>query len=135
MVECVMSKIKMRDQRTGRILPSGGETIDRRGYIYICINIIKNPTIREMCKQSVLNRAYGKERSGRIYKHHLVMIEHLNRPLIKGEMVHHKDGNPQNNDFSNLILLSQKEHIWDYRNLMFENRRLKDIIEKHHISY
>ncbi len=33
------------------------------------------------------------------------------RELPKGMVVHHKDGNPFNNDFSNLQLMSNSEHV------------------------
>ena len=73
-----------------------GFSVDTRGYIYITISMLEDPKLIEMCKQSILNRSYGKNRSGRIYKHHIEMIKALNRPLQKGEVVHHKDGNPEN---------------------------------------
>lgn len=39
-----------------------------------------------------------------ILEHRLVMEQQLGRPLKKGEGVHHKDGNRQNNDPANLEL-------------------------------
>lgn len=41
---------------------------------------------------------------GRIREHVFVMSEILGRPLVKGENVHHKDGNKLNNHPSNLEL-------------------------------
>lgn len=130
-----MSVINKRDLKTGRILPSDKEIHDSSGYVYVCISTIEDSTLREMCKQTILNRAYGKRRSGRTYKHHLEMIKKIGRPLEKGEIVHHIDGDRKNNDISNLIIISQKDHIRDYRRLLFENRILKDLLEKNNISY
>ncbi len=45
-----------------------------------------------------------------ILEHRLVMAEHLGRPLEKYEVVHHIDGNNQNNDLANLLLLSAQAH-------------------------
>lgn len=45
------------------------------------------------------------------YEHRIIMEQHLGRKLKSTEIVHHIDGNPQNNDISNLELLnSQSEH-------------------------
>lgn len=47
-----------------------------------------------------------------ILEHRLVMEQHLGRYLEPTEVVHHIDGNPRNNDISNLRLYtSQAEHI------------------------
>lgn len=47
-----------------------------------------------------------------ILEHRLVMERHLGRYLSPDEVVHHKDGNPQNNSLDNLELFSsQAEHI------------------------
>ena len=44
-------------------------------------------------------------------EHRLIMERHIKRPLLKTEVVHHKDGNPLNNEICNLeIFQSQKEH-------------------------
>ncbi len=47
-----------------------------------------------------------------ILEHRLVMEQYLGRYLLPDEVVHHKDGNPSNNDIGNLELFSsQSEHI------------------------
>lgn len=47
-----------------------------------------------------------------ILEHRLVMEQHLGRYLEPTEVVHHIDGNPRNNDISNLRLYaSQAEHM------------------------
>lgn len=43
-------------------------------------------------------------RAGYVLQHRLTMARALNRPLTKTETVHHIDGNPSNNDLSNLQL-------------------------------
>ena len=45
-----------------------------------------------------------------VKEHRFVMEKHLGRPLRKDEHVHHKDFNRQNNDISNLVILTPSEH-------------------------
>lgn len=53
-------------------------------------------------------KGYVKE-NGR--HQHRVVIEHaLGRPLKSTELVHHRDGNAQNNDLNNLEVVTRKEH-------------------------
>lgn len=53
-------------------------------------------------------RAHPKGK--RVFEHILVAERMLGRVLEKGEQVHHKDRNKQNNDLSNLIVLTSEEH-------------------------
>lgn len=45
------------------------------------------------------------------HQHRVVMERVLNRKLKKGEIVHHIDGNKQNNNPKNLMVMTQSEHI------------------------
>ena len=61
------------------------------------------------------SRACAKEHSyPKIFgthAHRILAEEVIGRPLKKGEVVHHKDGNPRNNLIDNLeVLSSQVEH-------------------------
>lgn len=51
---------------------------------------------------------YGLRRY--VLEHRLVMEKSLGRPLTKNEVVHHIDGNIQNNSIENLQLMSKGEH-------------------------
>lgn len=42
--------------------------------------------------------------------HRLAMENHLGRPLLKSEAVHHIDGNKLNNHIGNLEIMSRREH-------------------------
>ena len=43
--------------------------------------------------------------------HRVIAEQVIGRPLAKGEIVHHIDGNKQNNDPSNLQVMTQSEHM------------------------
>lgn len=72
--------------------------------------------------QGIITRSDGR-RMIRIYNHpnanknnqipyaHYIIEKQLNRYLDKDEIVHHKDGNPANDDINNLQLMSLSEHI------------------------
>lgn len=85
---------KQRATMTGKLAgdnhPSwnGGRRIDKDGYVLIWVG----------------GRRYERE-------HRLVMGANIGRPLTKNEVVHHIDGDRENNDLSNLVLFpSQSEH-------------------------
>ena len=71
----------------------GGKTI-HRGYIYIY-----RP-----------NHPFANK-NGYIFEHRLKMEEFMGRHLTKDEIIHHLDGDRQNNFIGNLILLKREEHI------------------------
>ncbi len=45
-----------------------------------------------------------------ILEYRLIAEKKLGRRLLRNEIVHHKDGNAGNNEFSNLEIMTQKEH-------------------------
>lgn len=45
-----------------------------------------------------------------LYAHRVVMAEHVGRELSRDEIVHHRDGDPLNNEISNLEITSTIEH-------------------------
>ena len=70
----------------------GGRVVDEKGYVSIKLT----PSDPYFCMV--------KNRTKYVFEHRYVMAQHLGRPLEKYEQVHHKDGNRQNNEISNLQL-------------------------------
>lgn len=69
----------------------------------------------------VLNPKHpNANKKGYVREHVLKMSEHIGRPLLEGETVHHKDGNRCNNDIKNLELWS-KNHP--------SGQRVQDLVE------
>lgn len=51
-------------------------------------------------------------KTGYVAEHRLLMSEKIGRPLAPGEVVHHRDGNPENNDLANLeLFLTNGAHL------------------------
>lgn len=71
----------------------GGRYVNKYGYVMIYKP--ENPMAN--------SRGYVRE-------HRYVMSEHMGRYLTDEEEVHHIDGNKQNNDITNLQILSKSEH-------------------------
>lgn len=67
---------------------------------------------RYITKNGYISVKVGREQSTSGYQleHRLVMERYLGRRLRSDEHVHHRDGNRQNNDLSNLEVLSNAEH-------------------------
>lgn len=59
-------------------------------------------------KHGVKEKGYIKK-NGR-HVHRIIAEEMLGRKLLSNEIVHHIDGNSQNNDPSNLQVMTQSEH-------------------------
>lgn len=72
----------------------GGRRVNSNGYIEIYCPEHPNANTRKT-----------------VYEHQLVMEKHIGRYLRKNEVVHHCDGNKQNNNIENLMLLTNSDHI------------------------
>lgn len=80
----------------GRVLVANkrkGTRFSNGGYWYILNPNHKNAT-----------------KSGYVAEHIMVASMSIGRPLKKGECVHHKDLNKQNNNPSNLVVCTRKQH-------------------------
>ena len=50
------------------------------------------------------------DRTSTIYWHRVVVEKHLGRSLLSTEVVHHKNGDKQENNIENLVILSKGDH-------------------------
>ena len=68
----------------------------------------------------VLLRAVGHPRATKrgayVFEHVLVYENFIGRLLVDGEVIHHKDGNKENNNLENLELITPEKHIEHHRN-------------------
>lgn len=89
---CKPCVLKNRGVRVGPYDP--GRFADKSGYIMLT-KFPNHP---------------NADANGNLREHIKVMTDHLGRSLVRGEIVHHRDENKQNNDISNLELTTGKEH-------------------------
>lgn len=88
----------------------GGHTHDRSGYILRRVS--KTGPFGYLIRAIAKRGKQGTDPTGYAPVHRIVMHESLGRPLKKGEVVDHIDGNIQNNDPSNLrVFASNAEHL------------------------
>jgi hypothetical protein len=88
-------------------LPSGGQFGERNSFWNGGVTIDKNGYILQRCTGHPFSNTAGYVR-----QHRLVMENHLKRFLLPTEVVHHIDGNKQNNKIENLELFSSNaEHL------------------------
>lgn len=59
------------------------------------------------------------------HEHRRVAEEKLGRPLAKGEIVHHIDGDKHNNHPDNLQVMTQSEHMKEHRAELLAGKRAK----------
>lgn len=72
------------------------------------LNFIKDKTLGYVYAYAPKHPLANK--SGKVYKHIYVMVQHIGRPLREDECVHHIDRNRENNNISNLQLMTNSEH-------------------------
>ena len=86
----------------------GGINVDRNGYVLEYVN--KNNPFYQMAANT-----NGKRYGGYILQHRLVMAKHLGRCLKSWEIVHHINGNKQDNHIKNLQITERIKHKVTYQ--------------------
>lgn len=90
---------KSSDKKRGANSPAwkGGVYTDKHGYRQV--KLYPDDPFYPMAKSG-----------GYVFEHRLVMARHLGRLLLPYEIVHHLDGNKENNNIKNLKLTTNGEH-------------------------
>ena len=90
----------------------GGRRINCAGYVEL--RIPEHPRARK---------------NGYVFEHLIVAEQHYGE-ITKDYVIHHINGNKQDNRIENLMVLTQKEHIEIIPNLVKENNELKQKVKK-----
>lgn len=112
--QCHNKIITERRENHGRW--KGGKTKSAHGYI--CVRVENDDPMISMVKKG----------SNYVYLHRLTMAKRIGRPLYAWEVVHHKDGNKQNNEIENLVLLEDKADHQTSIAIQKEVKKLEDKI-------
>lgn len=93
-------------------------------------HVTSNEQFRENCRQAALAYKDAKpdtyrKRNSR-HEHRVVAESMLGRPLLRGEIVHHIDGNKHNNAPENLQVMTQADHLRLHHAEMWHARKIKN---------
>lgn len=106
---CATLKSHQDNPRIGRAEShynwKGGINLNKQGYVVCYV---------KKTHQFFPMAANSHNAGGYILQHRLVMASHLGRCLQPYEIVHHLDGNRQNNDIANLKLTARNKHNLSY---------------------
>jgi len=95
------SKPMSWNNREGHPRWRGGRHVTSDGYVQIVVGL-DDPML-----------VMADDR-GRVYEHRLVMARSLGRPLSSTEIVHHRNGDKQDNRRENLTLTTRRQHSADH---------------------
>ena len=113
------TNLMMRFRRFGIPLKSHSESL--KGNL-----LIKGP--RGKANYCIDQKGYLVNNQTKTRKHREIGETILGRPLKSNEIVHHWDGNGQNNEHSNLLICSKSYHSWLHAKLC------NGLIGKHYIG-
>jgi hypothetical protein len=104
-VECIHKTNGVEERGDKHWAWKGGRIKNDSGYIIVYVDRV-DPYFPMSSKK--------EKWGGYVLEHRLVMARSLNRCLASNEIIHHKDGDKQNNTLSNLTIMTREKHKMSY---------------------
>lgn len=100
----------------------GGRWTSQEGYVHVAISELPEDQ-QAIAREMVPTKPY-------ILEHRLVAAVKAGRPLTRAEVVHHLNGEKQDNRPENLVLLDQQSHSLSHRMIDRELRQLRERVRE-----
>ena len=111
---CIDGCDKMAENKSGGMCGMHAQRVRRYGDPHY---VTSEADWKRLCREAHLKRVGDNVKPTTYRKlhnrhaHRVIAEQMLGRPLKRGEIVHHVDGNKHNNDPSNLQVMTQSEHV------------------------
>ena len=118
------STVRSTDSQDNNITISDIKSTEKERTKYKNHTYVRDPNSKNKTKRIYFRRKFYDPTTGKIRQellHRVIWSDH-NGPVPPGSIIRHKDGNPSNNEISNLECVNKQEHLKTCRTRAVRNR-------------